>query len=738
MDETEISEERLFKAAEKLKKISVNLSKLAKEAAAIVADFRSNMDPQLAETLLEVRAGLSRDDVALFESLAKVAMRNSGLPEEGVSIETLRMLAHVDDDVRADAIAAIAAGTIVGKAELSRIESHRKWARTGGDQPEADARAASLESIAAAKARDDILKTESLAQNLIDQLRAFEFSFAADDFDEEPEHSRDKEFTEAFEDIRSGAGGLLELVERVLGRPGSLQVTVAAIEFDKLADAYSGLQHLASASFKKVGGRAVADFSPFKMIHAIDYLCAPVVAVEDAAPIVRPDHKLRVLELAAGVGGQAIGLMAAGFTHTALYEVNWRRVKTLKANWPEWKVHRKDLLAIPVEEYARYQGIDLLAGSLARMVVADEDESDDDSDALSPTPCPAADLSSEMMRAISIVKPRAFVLESGRSLAFKEHATNLAVLSNELKDLGYGVTVMPICADVFGLPQTVQRSMIVGIRHGEPGAFVRPALKTPLDRSVADVLAELVILHETPPELKHLVEFGSPQYRYNEWAGIWRSLTSDKKLKAILAKPERRKEAPKKGIEVEGFNGYEFAAQAPTIEEVQKNSHYKPKMTLEMLARAQGFPPGWTFRTNGDGRMKMVADSCPPVLARVVGLQIYSALTGLYVDLDAALATPMIAEHKIGRSPPVRLNSRIPPDVIDKVEILIRKKEFLALGPGVSNRRKRVRELIKDVEPDYLRRPIVMEAAERALSDYLWDSRCEEEEERVLFPHDVP
>jgi hypothetical protein len=92
------------------------------------------MDPQLAETLLEVRAGLSRDDVALFESLAKVAMRNSGLPEEGVSIETLRMLAHVDDDVRADAIAAIAAGTIVGKAELSRIESHRKWARTGGDQ----------------------------------------------------------------------------------------------------------------------------------------------------------------------------------------------------------------------------------------------------------------------------------------------------------------------------------------------------------------------------------------------------------------------------------------------------------------------------------------------------------------------------------------------------------------------------------------------------------------------------
>ena len=64
-------------------------------------------------------------------------------------------------------------------------------------------------------------------------------------------------------------------------------------------------------------------------------------------------------------------------------------------------------------------------------------------------------------------------------------------------------------------------------------------------------------------------------------------------------------------------------------------------LTHAMAARLQGFPDDWTFTGATQHRKRQIANALPPVMARVVGLALYEALTGVPIDYERELSTPM-------------------------------------------------------------------------------------------------
>ena len=67
------------------------------------------------------------------------------------------------------------------------------------------------------------------------------------------------------------------------------------------------------------------------------------------------------LEICAGAGGQALGLEQAGFSHSALVELDPQACQTLRRNRPMWNVIEGDVSQFSGKDYC---GIDLLSGGV--------------------------------------------------------------------------------------------------------------------------------------------------------------------------------------------------------------------------------------------------------------------------------------------------------------------------------------------------------------------------------------
>ncbi len=52
------------------------------------------------------------------------------------------------------------------------------------------------------------------------------------------------------------------------------------------------------------------------------------------------------IEICAGAGGQALGLERAGFSHTALVELDRDATQTLRLNRPDWNITQSDIRRI--------------------------------------------------------------------------------------------------------------------------------------------------------------------------------------------------------------------------------------------------------------------------------------------------------------------------------------------------------------------------------------------------------
>ena len=304
----------------------------------------------------------------------------------------------------------------------------------------------------------------------------------------------------------------------------------------------------------------------------------------------------KTIEICAGAGGQALGLEKAGFKHIELIEIDSNACNTLKFNRPNWNVIKGDICNYSPKFSFE---IDLLAGgvpcppfSVAGKQLGAKDE---------------RDLFPEALRLVSELRPKAVMLENVRGLLdsiFDEYRTKII---KKLENLGYFVDWRLLNASDYGVSQLRPRVVFIAIKKEMAPYFFwpNPFEKKPL--TVGELIYDLMAK--------------------NHWKGahFWSKNACD--IAPTIVGGSKKHGGPdlgptraRKAWASLGVDGLGIANDSP-----EKDFEGIPRLTVEMVARIQGFPSDWTFTGSKTSKYRQVGNAFPPPVAKAVGSQIFKA-----------------------------------------------------------------------------------------------------------------
>lgn len=309
---------------------------------------------------------------------------------------------------------------------------------------------------------------------------------------------------------------------------------------------------------------------------------------------------LTSLELCAGAGGQALGLEAAGYHHKALVEIEAGFCATLKKNRPDWNVINADISKF---DASKFEGIDLLAAGL---------------------PCPPFSVAGKQLgeldernlfpAALNIIEqtnPKAVMIENVRGFleeVFLEYRENFR---SALFNMGYLTGFRLLNASDFGVSQLRPRVVIVALKRQYWDHFDWPQVFTHNPQTVGELLYPLMAA--------------------NGWKGAkaWRDKAND--IAPTIVGGSKKHGGPdlgptraKRAWASLGVDGLGIADQAPSAKDPV---NMVPRLTVQMVARLQGFPETWDVTGRKTAAYRQIGNAFPPPVAQAVAEKIKIALS---------------------------------------------------------------------------------------------------------------
>ncbi|MFC9952582.1 DNA cytosine methyltransferase [Streptomyces prasinus] len=316
---------------------------------------------------------------------------------------------------------------------------------------------------------------------------------------------------------------------------------------------------------------------------------------------------LQAVEICAGAGGQALGLERAGFGHALAVELDTHAVATLRRNRPDWDVRQGDVADPEVWEPEKFGGVDLIAGgvpcppfTIAGKQLGATDE---------------RDLFAWAVRLAERAKPKALLLENVRGLSANRFTAYRQNVLDTLQSAGYIAQWELLHAADFGVPQLRPRFVLVALLPEYAEYFAWPEPLPGKRPTVGETLRGLM---------------GARGW---EGAESWAEKANDiaptivggsKKHGGADLGPTRAKAAwAKLGVDALGVSDH---APEPGWEPAEGKPG--PKLTVEMVARIQGWKPEdeWVFEGRKTSTYRQVGNAFPPPVAEAVGRSIAQAL----------------------------------------------------------------------------------------------------------------
>ncbi len=307
---------------------------------------------------------------------------------------------------------------------------------------------------------------------------------------------------------------------------------------------------------------------------------------------------LSCIEICAGAGGQALGLENAGFDAQALVEIDGHCCGTLRYNRPNWNVIEDDVKNFSGKPF---EGVDLLAGgvpcppfSKAGKQLGKNDE---------------RDLFPEALRLVDEIRPNAVMLENVRGFLDAVFEDYRLKLKRKLQRMGYVVDWRLLNASDFGVSQLRPRVVIVAIK-----------------KELAEHFQWCSPLDHNPPSVGELL---LDKMKENKWRGAnkWAKQADD--IAPTIVGGSKKHGGPDLGPTRAklawaslGVNGMTIADEAP-----QRDFVGMPRLTVEMVARIQGFPDDWKFLGRKTPAYRQVGNAFPPPVAEALAKQIQNCLT---------------------------------------------------------------------------------------------------------------
>lgn len=301
---------------------------------------------------------------------------------------------------------------------------------------------------------------------------------------------------------------------------------------------------------------------------------------------------LTCVEMCAGAGGQAVGLEATGFDPEALIEVDEPCRNTLKYNRPSWNVIENEQCDVRLFEGAPYKGVDLLAGgvpcppfSKAGKQLGKNDE---------------RDLFPEALRLADECRPRAVMLENVRGFLDAVFEDYRLSLKRQLEKMGYVADWRLLNASDFGVSQLRPRVVIVAVRRELSGSFSWPKSSGSNPKTVGELLYD--------------------QMASRGWRGAKKWARHADDIAPTIVGGSKKHGGPdlgptraKRAWATLGVDGMGIANEPP-----ERDFLGKPRLSVQMVARLQGFPDDWIFTGRKTPAYRQVGNAFPPPVAHAV------------------------------------------------------------------------------------------------------------------------
>ncbi|MEU4430279.1 DNA cytosine methyltransferase [Nocardia rhamnosiphila] len=333
------------------------------------------------------------------------------------------------------------------------------------------------------------------------------------------------------------------------------------------------------------------------------------------------ETELRVIEICAGAGGQALGLERAGFEHELAIELDANAVNTLRAN-RNWEVLPGDVASVwDPEDYGPKSGkrqIDLLAGgvpcppfSIAGRQLGAHDE---------------RDLFAWAVEQVGELQPRALLLENVRGLSMPRFSGYRQHVLDKLRKFEYVAEWKLIQASDYGVPQLRPRFVLVAMKEKDFDYFrwPVPVKRTP---TVGEALRDIMKRKNVFKDDEALEEWVA---RANKIAPT--IVGGSKKHGGADLGPTRAKRAwAEMGVDAYGLHDDDL----PYSQNDRSFTALGPKLTPEMVARIQGWDDGefsWMFTGKKTSKYRQIGNAFPPPVAKALGLSIANALNHVTTD----------------------------------------------------------------------------------------------------------
>jgi len=168
-----------------------------------------------------------------------------------------------------------------------------------------------------------------------------------------------------------------------------------------------------------------------------------------------------VISLFAGCGGSSLGYSMAGYRELLAVEWDDHAVETFRLNFPEVPVFHGDIAKLSVEECLKLSGLkpgglDVLDGSppCQGFSTAGKRRMDDGRN----------QLFREYVRLLRGIQPKVLVMENVSGMVKGKMKLIFAEILRELKESGYHVSGRLMNAMYYGVPQSRQRMIFIGVR----------------------------------------------------------------------------------------------------------------------------------------------------------------------------------------------------------------------------------------------------------------------------------
>jgi DNA (cytosine-5)-methyltransferase 1 len=283
-----------------------------------------------------------------------------------------------------------------------------------------------------------------------------------------------------------------------------------------------------------------------------------------------------------------------------LFENDKAACATLRKNRPNWNVLEHDLFQS--YDWRKFKGIDLLAGGL---------------------PCPPFSVAGKQLgegdernlfnvgiELVDELQPTAVMFENVKGLLEPRFKDYRELIDKKLKKLGYKPNWNLLHSSDFGVPQLRPRVLLVAVRNFAADRFEWPSEKDRIPaKTVGETLASLMAKNGWP----HVKAWKEGANRIAPTI-----VGGSKKHGGPDLGPTRARKA---WAEL-GVNGIGIANEPPG-----RDFTGVPKLTVEMVAKLQGFPDGWEFMGGKTASYRQVGNAFPPPVAAAVARKILAAIS---------------------------------------------------------------------------------------------------------------